>query len=403
MFALALAFASCQSDDTDFSDIIGATDNSGASSSDTTSTTTEAKSIAIDSTDCSETETIPTSASSSTYNDYVENSEFNYTVTITYSGTSATISGDTSKVTVNKSGAHVVIKSAAKNVAYVLTGSSTDGSFKIYNDSKFLLTLSGVTLTNPTGAVINNQSGKSMYVVLTSGSVNTLTDGTTYTSTSSSEDMKGTIFSEGQVIFSGGGKLNVYAHCKNGIASDDYIRFRPGNKIYVKNTASNGVKAKDGIFINGGVLNVEVSANAAKGLNSESDIDVQGGRTTIITSGGSTIEGNDTSSCAAVKCDSVFTMKSGIMNLKSTGEGGKGINAAMNVNLNGGTLNVVTLGTKIYSSPKGIKSDKNIYITAGSIYSYSAYSDPIDAGGTLSVASGYATYTDKDKYVIISY
>ena len=392
LFALVLLFSACVNDDTDFSSIIN---GSGGF---------EIKTIAVDSTDYAEgTETIPTSESNSAYNDYVENSTFNYTVTVKYSGTSATIIGSVDKVTATVTGGNVTIKSKQKGVNYVLTGSCSNGSFKIYSDNKFMLTMSGVTLTNPNGAAINNQCGKSMYVVLTSGTTNTLTDGTSYTTQVSGEDMRGTFFSEGQVIFSGGGKLNVYANCKNGIASDDYIRFRPGNKIYIKSTVSNGVKANDGVYINGGVLNIEVLANAAKGINCESNITVSGGRTNILTSGASVIEQNDTSSCSGVKCDSVFTMTAGVMNLKSSGEGGKGLNAGIDIKFSGGELNVVANGTKLNASPKGIKSDKDINISGGELYSYSALSSPIDASGTLNVSVGYTTYNNKERYVIIKY
>lgn len=390
--AIVLLFSACQNDDSDFSDIIN-----GASDFETMS-------IAVDSTDLDEgTENIPTSANDGAYNDYVENSTFGSTVSVNYDGTSATVSGDVDKVTVTVDGAGVKVVSKASGINYVLTGSSDNGYFKIYSDNKFVLTMDGVTLKNVSGAAVNSQSHKPMYVVLASGTTNTLTDGTTYSEQVSGEDMRGTLFSEGQMIFSGGGKLNVYANCKNGIASDDYIRFRPGNKIYIMNTANNGVKAKDGIYINGGVLNIEVTADAAKGINSESGITVSGGRTTVITTGGSTVEANDTSSCSAVKCDSVFTMTAGVVNLKSSGEGGKGLNAGTGLILSGGELNVVTLGTSVYASPKGIKCDAYITVSGGSLYSYSAESSPVDAAGTLTVADGYTTYYNKEHYVIINY
>ena len=382
-----LCFTACENDDTDLYPAIK--DNT-------------AKTIAIDSTDLTETETIPTSSTAAGYDDYVEHAEIDYAVTITYNGTSVTKSGDVNKVTIITSGGNVKVVSAAKNMKYILKGVTTNGSFKIYSDNKFELVLDGVSIYNPVGAAINNQCGKTMYVVLGSGTSNYLKDGTSYTMVNG-EDMKGTLFSEGQVIFSGAGSLNVYGNCKNAIVSDDYIRFRPGNKIYIYDTASNGIKAKDGVYINGGVLNVEVTANAAKGINSESKINILGGRTTILTSGSSLIVSADTSSCAAIKCDSVFTLNGGTVNLKSSGEGGKGINANKNIYLKGGTINVVTTGAKTYSSPKSIKTDADIYVTGGSIYSYSANSSPFDATGTLNIATGYTTYTNKTNCVVIQY
>lgn len=89
--------------------------------------------------------------------------------------------------------------------------------------------------------------------------------------------------------------------------------------INAGSTAGHGIKANDGVKIMGGVLNVEVTVAAAKGINSEYDVIVRGGRTTVITSGNPRVKSDDSSSCAAVKCDGSFIMTAGMLNLKSTG------------------------------------------------------------------------------------
>ena len=223
------------------------------------------------------------------YGDYIENTAFTSTVTITYDGNSASVSGKPTGVSITTSGAHVTVISAIKNVKYVLTGNSTDGSFKIYSEKKFCLTLNGVDLTNPHGAAINNQCGKTLYLVLPEGTDNHLADGDTYAEVEL-EDQKAAFFSEGQIIFSGKGRLNVDAVGKSGITSDDYIRFRPGTHINVTSTANHGVKANDGIYIDGGVLNVMATAHGVKGINCGGVMEVNGGRTTVITTGNPIIE-----------------------------------------------------------------------------------------------------------------
>ncbi len=392
---LAAATTACQSDDTDFS---AYTNGNKGGTGETTEETIVPMDIAIDESDLDE----PAETFSADDNDYVENSTFSHQVNIHFDGTEATVTGDVENLTVNKSGAHVTITSTQKDMAYTLSGATNDGSLKVYSENKYKLELNGVKIANPTGAAINNQGNKTLYVVLAEGTENTLTDGTTYTSTGN-EDQRGTLFSEGQMVFSGKGKLIVLAHCKNGIASDDYIRFRPGCKVYVNSTVNNGVKAKDGLIVGGGVLNIEVRGNGAKGLNCDKHVEILGGRTTIITTGNAIVEDADTTSCAGIKCDSTFTMRAGTVSIKSSGDGGKGVNANMNLYFTGGKLNVVTLGTKGLSSPKGIKSDMDISISGGGIYSYSANSNPLDAKGSLTVAPGYATYTNKERLVEIAY
>lgn len=389
--ATACLMTACVSDDTDFSGIIDG-DNGGGD-------TYVPKKIAFDTTPLQEApEEIP-----SDDNDYVENSPARYTVKILYSDNApARVEGDVARVNVTVDGGHVTVRSTSSRMEYVLSGTCKDGSFKIYSENKFKLTMANLGLVNPRGAAINNQCGKSMYVELVEGFPCTLRDGETYDMVEG-EDQKAAFFSEGQVIFSGAGKLTVCAYGRNAIASDDYIVFRPGNVINVQSFNGNGIKANDGIFIRGGVLNVEVQGNAGKGLNSELDMEITGGRTTVITSGHATGQEDDASSAAAIKCDSLFTVSAGILNLQSTGEGGKGINCDKNILVSGGEVNVVTTGKKTIASPKGIKADGDITFNGGAVYSYSRHSDAIDAALNFSYAEGWTVLEQNDHLFELTY
>lgn len=318
-------------------------------------------------------EVIPTDETDPNYDDFIENSTFSSTVTIRYSEGNAMVTNNVSGVTVVQEGAHVIVTSTVKKVEYVLTGTASDGSFKIYSDNKFKLTLNGVGLTNPTGAAINVQSGKRVFVVCNDGTENTLTDGTSYIKTDG-EDMKGCFFSEGQLIFSGKGLLTVNGNYKHGICSDDYVRFRVGTRINVTAEVSNGIKANDAVIIGGGALNITVKGDAAKGISCDGYVTVSGGRTLILTTGGGVYEAdeNDVSACAGIKCDGILTMNAGIVGVKSTGAGGKGISSDGDIVINGGTIHVITTGqqyvyNRLDTSPKGIKSDMNVTINDGTI------------------------------------
>lgn len=377
------SLASCESDDTDFSSIINPTPDY------------ELREIDFNYTPLQETESVPGDD-----NDYVENSEFSRIVTISFNGNSATVKTSASGISSTVDGAHVTINTTRKGVHYVLSGSSTNGSLKIYSERKFWLTLDGVDITNPNGAAINNQCGKSMYVELADGTTNTLTDGTVY-NTPSNEDEKGTLFSEGQIIFNGKGTLSVNGNCRNGIASDDYIIFRPGSVINVNCTARNCVKANDGVSVRGGVLNLDTSGAGGKGINSESFVNIIGGRITAIATGATLIEGSDTTNAAAIKCDSSFVMTGGEVNLKCTSAGGKGLNANSNVTISGGDLTIETMGKKGYGSPKGLKSGGDVSFLGGSSYIYSAYSMPVDAGKEMAVGTSMTTIYSNDKRLVI--
>ncbi len=324
--------------------------------------------IAIDKTALSESETIP-----SDDEDYIENNDFGSTIKITYNGTSATVDGSVSGVEVTVTGADVVVNSTVKGVNYILTGTTSDGMFKIYSEKKFQLTLNGVSIANSDGPAINSQSGKRAYVVLTDGTENSLSDGSTYAD-AGDEDQKGTFFSEGELLFSGKGSLSVSGNTKAGIASDDYVLFRPGNNIYVKATSGNGIKANDGVVIKGGVINVEVSGTAKKGISCDGFVAISGGRTTLITTGNGEYDSSemDVNGSSGLKADSTITISGGTLLCKSTGTGGKGISCDQDIVINDGVVKVITTGKtytygNVDSKPKGIKSDGNLTIKGGSI------------------------------------
>ncbi len=395
-----ILLASCISDDTKFGDLVPV--DSGE-----TPVPIVPVSIEFDYTSLvDETENVPDDPTDESYNDYVEHDTFNRTITILYNGEVATVAGHYSGITVTTDDAHVTVNSTLSRMHLVVSGNSENGSLKIYSDHKFKLTLNDVTLTNPTGPVINNQCGKSLYVVLPEGSSNTLHDGTTYADPPEGEQAKAALFSEGQIIFSGTGSLTVEATGRGGIFSDDYIRVRPGVALLVSSTATHAIKSNDGVWIDGGVLNVSTSADGAKAIRCENGIFINGGRTTAITTGNSvisTVDGvQDTTSCAAIKCDSTLTVSAGTLRLKSTGEGGKGINVSQGLIVSGGSIEAVTTGEKVLSSPKGIKVTETLTMTGGYLYGYSAASSPLEAGAEV-LSPSYITLERKPRRVIIEY
>ena len=343
--------------------------------------------------------------------DALENNEFTTEIAIDMSNPVAKTENGV-EVTVN--GGHVTANhSSAKKVCYVVSGTTSNGSFTVLGDKKYAVKLNGVNINNPDSAALNLLSGKRAYILLSEGTKNTLADGT-------GGSQKGALYCKGKLLFNGSGQLSVTGNTNNGIHSADYIVFNKGNNVYVKSTANHGIKANDGVFINGGILNVEVSAAAAKGINCESHIIVNGGRTTVLNTGNGTYDSDEREAkgAAGIKADSTFTINGGELWLKSTGSGGKGINVDMEANFNGGNVYVVTTGGQYKSnndtaSPKGIKTDGNITvsngriwvrtsgyngegietkvtlsITGGEVASY-AYDDAINSKGDMTISGGY--------------
>jgi hypothetical protein len=355
--------------------------------------------------------------------DYIENTTFDKTITVTFSKSgNATVSGDESGIVSINGNDVIATNNTDQVIKYVLTGETSDGFFKLYSTKKQAIVLNSVSITNPDGAAINNQSKKRTFIVLNDGTKNYLTDGANYSDATDSEDMKGCFFSEGQLIFSGSGYLEVDANCKAGIRSDDYVRTMPKANIWVDASSGNGIRGNEAVIMTGGVVNINVTGTADKGISTDGEVRIEGGRTTIFTSGGYEYDSdeNDYSACSGIKADSVININGGELNIKSTGTGGKGLNCDDEININDGVVRIITTGkrqkdSKGSVSPKGIKADgkinvsggqtqvrlegtgdgtegieskSEIHIEAGTVESYS-YDDAINSAGNLYIDGGY--------------
>ena len=355
--------------------------------------------------------------------DYIENTTFDKTITVTFSQSgNASVSGDESGIVSINGNDVIATNNTDLVIKYVLTGETSDGFFKLYSTKKQAIVLNSVSITNPDGAAINNQSKKRTFIVLNDGTKNYLTDGANYSDATDSEDMKGCFFSEGQLIFSGSGYLEVDANCKAGIRSDDYVRTMPKANIWVDASSGNGIRGNEAVILTGGVVNINVTGTADKGISTDGEVRIEGGRTTIFTSGGYEYDSdeNDYSACSGIKADSVININGGELNIKSTGTGGKGLNCDDEININDGVVRIITTGkrqkdSKGSVSPKGIKADgkinvsggqtqvrlegtgdgtegieskSEIHIEAGTVESYS-YDDAINSAGNLYIDGGY--------------
>jgi len=378
------------------------------------------------------------------------------TVSITFSQSSVTVNNPLSGqgVDVTVSGTDVVVNSVLSDneVRYLISGSSSDGSLKFYSACKLELILNGLTLTNADGPAINNQSTKRTTITLAAGTTNTLTDGSTYAS--STEDQKGTLFSEGQLIFNGTGNLSVQGNKGHAICSDDYIEIE-GGIITVTGAVKDGIHSKDHfnlengtvlitaagdaieceagkikveggsltstissadakglkcdstLNVTGGTIYFTVSGNQAKGLKSGGVMNLSGGTITINTSGAAVtsayLSGYDVSYCTAIKCDTTINISGSAITVSATGIGGKGISSDQNINISNGTINITnsgngatytnSTGTADAYAGSGIEADGNIYISAGNvtIVSSGTATKGISADGTLTIGSSSTT------------
>ena len=444
--ALAASFNACSEEELTDSDI---PDNASGSVDVTTTTAAEVLdfSVSFDTADkqtyATVDETAPADATDSHYEDYIENFASTATLTITYDGSTATADRTIEGVDVSIDGADVTVSSTAAGVTYVLTGSSADGSFRMAksaDNKKFGLTLSSLSLTKSGAPAINIQPSKRCYLYV-EGS-NTLNDSGTYTS--SNEDRKACLFTEGKLLISGSGTLSVGSQTMHAIASDDYIWIHNGADLTLTSDAKDGLHANDSIVVtggyvsitaaddgiacdadivvSGGLLHISSTGDAAKGISADGNVYISGGKIVTKTSGAAVYDSSeaDYSSCAGIKADGNIAISGGVVQALSTGTGGKGLNADGTINISGGTLQAATTGRragsgKTTSSPKGIKADGDLVISGGNVAvklsgtgdgteaieskgaitfnggctAAYGYDDPINSAGILTINNGY--------------
>jgi len=358
---------------------------------------------------------------------YWEEETFANKVRVTYSGTKVTVTSTHSAITYGSSGAHAWVNLGdvvnGKKAEIIVSGTSTNGSLKIYGEKKFKLTLNGVSLTSGKGPAINSQNGKKMYLHLAPGTTNSLTDAATYVNdiyyvsgaSASTEKRKGCLFSEGRIILSGTGSLKVTGKHGNAIATDDYFFMRPGPTVTIPSAVGHGLKVGGistpdsddydvdgdliGCTIAGGNLDIAVSSPATKAINCEGNFKMTGGNVRLTTSGDAQLVTEngvkDVTSSACLKVDKNLKITGGSLTCKSTGIAGKGINVDGSIEIGtstGGkpTLNVSTLGknygtlvdasnpmssqqsSEPTSIAKAIKADGNITMHDGDVTVYTA-------------------------------
>ena len=328
---------------------------------------------------------------------------------------------------------------AKREYNFIISGATSNGSLKINGDSRMGLYLNGTSITNPGGPAINIQNNKKISVRL--GGENHLSDGPGWTPETST---KATFFSEGTLIFTGGGLLEVKGKSSHAIVSDGHFEIMNGC-ITIPEAERDGLHVNDSVRISGGTINIKskgdaiqsermsvkisdgkmavktsgikshgivsagtitiernpeihisVSGNGSKGLNSTGHTKITGGTINISASGGRHIEDidnilKDTSNAAGMKVDQTLSLEGGELTIKSLGSKAKGINVKGNMNMSGGKI-------AIEADDDGIKVDGALNITGGSGSVTSRSKLAIDCGSPKPCPEGSLQLRDPGRF-----
>ena len=346
-------------------------------------------------------------------------------------------------VTITRNEANVVVQSTSTDtIKYILTGSTPNGSLKIYSETQFYLVMNGADITNANDPALNIQSHKKVSITLIEGTSNRLAGGMGFASEGGAEDTKAAFFSEGQLVFSGDGHLTVISRYRHAICCDNIIRINGGD-ISIPLSANDGIHSNELIEVNGGTIEINAIGD---GMDSEANVLITGGSMLITTTGDKShgiksanettiqsstditinVEGGaskafkcggdmlisqgnlslttsgdacydeserDISSASGIKCNKNLTINGGTIVINSSGLGGKGISVDGSLTIINGEVAVTTTGDVYKQSTdntkaKAMKIDGNLTINGGIVFADSKTDNAIDSKESLTITGG---------------
>ena len=346
----------------------------------------------------------------------------------------------------------VILKyNGSGKVKYVLSGDYTGTVFIKNKKADAAVVLNGVNITSDSGAgpAMRFSSTNRTFIVVPSGKENTITDTRVLNQSATMYDTKkGSVYSKGPLIFTGetstteGGTLTVENNgFKHAIYSKDYVRVA-NLTLNVNVSGTNGrdcIRSLNAVIIDDGNISLTgkgtITDDESVGIKVEGEdadednltveytagagfVIINGGNLTINTvakgitahwKSSETVIGNSSytetanesllytsflSGTSATKPNPYVEINGGIINIttmgtpyenNSTGEkcSPEGIEAKADLTINAGTIS-------LNCTDDAINAGGAIYINGGAIYAYSSQNDAIDANGSggITIAGG---------------
>ena len=304
---------------------------------------------------------------------------------------------------------------------YILSGTLNDGMILVNSEKtdKTQLVLDGVTIQSETSAPIYILQSDKVFITLAPDSVNTLSNGGTFTAIDEN-NIDSVIFSKEDVTLNGFGTLSITSPAGHGIVSKDSLTITSGtydissashalagkDDVSIANAAFTITSGKDGIhgenaddtekgfvYIESGAFDISAEGD---GISASAYMQIQGGNFNINSGGGSVNAANQTS-------DSWGNFMGGGRHQNGNRDHGskgnttstettddstsiKGIKAAGDLVINGGTFT-------IDSADDAVHSNTNITVGGGT-FEIASGDDAFHADETLTITSGTINITE---------
>ena len=261
---------------------------------------------------------------------------------------------------------------------YVVSGEHESITVSAPDTAKVRIILKNATVSNTSGPAIYIEKADKVFITACEGTVNTLSDGTSYTGDFKDTNIDGAIFSKTDLTLNGEGTLNITGNCKCGVVSKDDLIIC-GLNLTVKSTGC-ALEGKDCVKIKDAAITVSAGGDGIRSTNTEKS---NKGFVYIETGNIDITSGNDGIQAATV-------LKAANGSIKITAGGG-----AADTKQNSGGRNMPGFGGKTQTtddeeSTKGLKAGSLILIDEGS-FEVSSKDDSFHSNGDIEINGGSFT------------
>ncbi|WP_235816480.1 carbohydrate-binding domain-containing protein [Bacillus massilinigeriensis] len=319
-------------------------------------------------------------------------SDWNHSTFIKLNGSNASFTGDGGVIIDNNI---VTIRTSG---VYEISGKLNDGQIIVDAEDKGIvrLVLNGVEINSSNNSPIYVKNSEKTIVSLEKGTQNVLSDGKNYAYEKSDEDEPdAALFSKDSLTINGSGKLTVHGIYNNGIASKDELKIT-GGTIQI-DSVDDGLIGRDLLAIKEGNISISAGGDGMKSTNdkdsSKATIAIEGGFFDIAST-------ND-----GIQAESSLLIADGDFNITSGGGSPETITVNTNSKMapgdfgkdsNSGSTdtNSTTATSTETESTKGLKAAVEVGIGGGS-FTLNSLDDAVHSnnsititGGDLKIASG---------------
>ncbi|WP_394238484.1 carbohydrate-binding domain-containing protein [Niallia oryzisoli] len=293
---------------------------------------------------------------------------------------------------------------------YVISGQLDNGQIVVDAEDKntVRLVLNGVEVTSSDGPALHVTRAEKTTISLEEGTENKLTDGANYTNVTD-EEANAAIFSKDDLTINGTGKLIVTGNHNDGITGKDDLKITGGD-IQIK-AVDDGLIGRDLLAVKEGTLTIDAGGDGMKSSNdkdaSKGNIALEGG-TFNITAGNDGVQAEKTLAIA----DGDYTISSGGGSPETVAgnnemmrgpgmnsaaettattedaESGKGLKAAVELAIGGGTFNIDSADDAVHSNDSLLIAGGDMTIASGDDGIHGDTS-VTTKGGSITITKGY--------------